>query len=81
VLGYRQPRRAGDPVTVVGTVMAPSRAAAAPLARSLVRARGRALSPPITAAWAARWWVASACRRGWLLEALANDGAKLRGVG
>jgi hypothetical protein len=78
VLGYPPPRSAGDPVTVVGTVTAPSRGAAAPLARSLVRERGRALSPPITDAWAVRWWPASACRRGWLIEALANDGADLR---
>jgi hypothetical protein len=53
VVGYPRALRAGDPVTVVGTVRALNRAAAGPLALALARRRGRPTRPPtLTPGWA-----------------------------
>jgi hypothetical protein len=78
VVGYPRALRAGDPVTVVGTVRALNRAAAGPLALALARRRGRPTRPPtLTPGWAVGWCAACTCRRSWLLAALARDGAAL----
>ncbi len=78
VLGLPRADWAGGAVTVLGTVRAPNRAAAGQLARALARRRGP-LTPSLweTDGWAVRWRAAGACRRGWLVEALARDGAVL----
>ena len=71
VLAYTLPFTNDSTRTPSGTVMARTHAAAGPLAEALGRARGY----PPSATWAIRARRVSACRPGWVLAALARDGA------
>lgn len=78
---------ATDQVVPLGTVRAANRHEARSLATALAAVRRSALAARRGRQWAAhefpgvavRWRVASACRRTWLLEALARDAAASRG--
>ena len=66
------------PIAVLGTIRAPDRRAGTGLAMRLAAERLPMYVPARpAAAWAVRWWVASACRRSWLVQALERDGAAL----
>lgn len=80
VLAYPLPLDPRAPLVVLGTVRAPGRRAAhaAAMAVAVERlaaraARGTRKLP--AGDYAVRWRAAGACRRAWLLDALAQDGA------
>lgn len=79
VVGLALPFGPDTACRVLGTVRAPTRHAARPLAFTLAFWRAPALlSPTVARRWAVRHWTVSACRRAWLAEALARDGHALR---
>lgn len=75
-VGYPMFAGVHGPITVLGTVRASNRRVARALAHALLsRPHGR--RPPACTSdhLSVRVWAASACRRSWLLTALARDGA------